>query len=47
MHAHAKLSRDAVLEARLLKEANVVMRLELVSRDGFAKQIRQVAAQAV
>lgn len=45
MHANAKLSRDAVLEARLLKEANVVMRLELVPRDSFAKQIRQIAAQ--
>jgi predicted DNA-binding transcriptional regulator AlpA len=47
MHANAKLSRDAVVEARVLKEANIVTRLELVPRDNFAKQIRQVAVQAM
>ncbi len=44
MHKYAKLDNEVVLEARLVREANVVVRSKAVSHDEFAARILAVAA---
>jgi transcriptional regulator with XRE-family HTH domain len=46
MHKHDKISSDAVLEARLVREANLVTRQEKAPQDIFAKRIESIAALA-
>jgi hypothetical protein len=41
-----KLSREAVLEARLVREANLIAKEKAIPRDRFAKRIAAIAARA-
>ncbi|HWY15596.1 MAG TPA: hypothetical protein VNX86_10715 [Rhizomicrobium sp.] len=46
MHQHEKIDREAVLEARLVREANIITRMEAVPHDKFARRIEELAAVA-
>ncbi len=45
MHKHNKVDRDVVLEARLVREANIITRLEAAPHDRFARRIEEIAAE--
>lgn len=46
MHKYEKVSHDVVLEARLVREANLISRQESVPHDQFARRIQELAAEA-
>lgn len=41
MHKNSKLSHEAVLEARMMREANVIMQMKSIPFDQFARQLEE------